>query len=66
MHLQKLDTFGGAYFIGNKGDKYITYSPDFKISVIMDMREHPLGAMEAERKYGITHSVILKWERIFI
>ena len=28
-----------------------TYSPEFKISVIMDMREHHLGYGEAVRKY---------------
>jgi hypothetical protein len=40
MHLQKLDTFGGAYFYGQNRNK--KYSPEFKISVIMDMRKnHP-------------------------
>ena len=42
------------------------YSPEFKIHVIMDMREHHLGPREAERKYKVAHSVILKWERIFL
>ena len=30
------------------------------------MRENRLGLCEAERKYNIQHSVILKWERIFL
>ena len=42
------------------------YSPEFKIHVIMDMREHHLGPREAERKYKVAHSVILKRERIFL
>ena len=42
------------------------YSSEFKIRVIMDMRENHLGVREAERKYNVVHSVILKWERIFL
>ena len=42
------------------------YSAEFKISVIMDIREHQLGLREAERKYNVQHSVILKWERIYL
>ena len=42
------------------------YSPEFKISVILDMREQHLGLREAERKYNVQHSVILKWERIYL
>ena len=32
----------------------------------MDMRKNHLGLLETERKYHIEHSVILKWERIFL
>ena len=32
----------------------------------MDMRENHLGLRETERKYNVQHSVILKWERIFL
>ena len=42
------------------------YSPEFKLSVIMDMRENHLGVRDAERKYGISNSVILRWERIYL
>ena len=48
------------------GRKNKTYSPKFKIGVILDMRREHLGIREAERKYNIHHSVILKWERIYI
>ena len=40
MHLQKLDTFGDAYFYEKKGRKNKNYSAEFKICIIMDMREH--------------------------
>ena len=32
----------------------------------MDMRENHLGLRETERKYNVQHSVILKWDRIFL
>ena len=48
------------------GRKNKKYSPEFKIRVIMDMRENHLGIREAERKHKVVHSVILKWERIFL
>ena len=49
------------------------YSPEFKIRVIMDMREHHLGYCETARKYnigdpklgGAVHT-IQRWERIFL
>lgn len=49
-----------------KGQKFKNYSGEFKISVIMDMREHRLGLRETGRKYGVSHSVILRWERIYL
>lgn len=52
--------------MAKKGQKMKKYSPEFKIGVIIDMREHHLGLREAARKYGIVHSVILKWERIYL
>ena len=52
--------------MAKKGTKQKIYSPEFKIRVIMDMRENHLGPREAERKYKVVHSVILKWERIFL
>ena len=52
--------------MAKKGQKYRKHSPEFKLSVIMDMRENHLGIMETERKYDVKHDVISKWERIFL
>ena len=57
----------------NKKRKYKKYSPELKISVIMDMREHHLGYCETARKYdlgdpnlgGVVH-MLRRWERIFL
>ena len=53
--------------------KQKNYSAEFKIRVIMEMREHHLGYSEAARKYGIANksmggaiNTIQKWERIFL
>jgi len=47
------------------------YSPEFKISVILDMREHRLGYRETARKYelgksGSTVDLLKRWERIYL
>ena len=51
------------------------YSSEFKLSVIMDMRENQLGYRETVRKYWGTHSrreednhknTVKSWERIFL
>ena len=58
--------------MGKTGRKNKTYSPEFKIGVIMDMREHHLGYRETIRKYWddgqeVNHlSKIRLWERIFL
>ena len=52
--------------MSKKGQQYKNYSAEFKIGVIMDMRENHLGLRETERKYDVGHSVILKWERIYL
>ena len=49
-----------------KGKKQKKYSAEFKISVILDIRDNQLGLRETERKYGIRNSVIRKWERIYL
>ena len=59
--------------MGKTGRKNKTYSPEFKICVIMDMRENHLGYSETIRKYwgedvqevNYIHR-ISKWERIFL
>ena len=58
-----------------KGRKQKNYSPEFKIRVIMDMREHHLGYRETARKHLGAQSrseeesckgSIKRWERIFL
>ena len=57
------------------GEKKRKYSPEFKINVIMDMREHHLSYHETVRKYcGIEESnngdskrnIVQRWERIYL
>ena len=59
--------------MSKKGSKQKIYSAEFKICVIMDMREHHIGYCEAARKYGILSkstggaiNTIRRWERIFL
>ena len=52
--------------MAKKGQIFRKHSPEFKLSVILDMRENHLGLRETGRKYNIGASVILKWERIFL
>ena len=59
--------------MGKTGRKNKNYSPEFKISVIMDMREHRLGYFETARKYdlgdprkGSSVHMLQRWERIFL
>ena len=55
------------------GRKNKNYSPEFKIRVIMDMREHRLSYHETVRKYelgndqtGGARLMVQRWERIFL
>ena len=60
--------------MAKKGQKFKSYSSEFKLCVIMDMREHNLSYSEAVRKYwdiskGQEHNHLKKiqvWERIFL
>ncbi|MBR5518172.1 MAG: hypothetical protein IKV86_04005, partial [Clostridia bacterium] len=57
--------------MGKTGRKNKTYSPEFKICVIMDMREHFLGYRETMRQYfphlqTKNYEFLKKWERIFL
>ena len=61
--------------MAKQGSKQKKYSTEFKISVIMDMREHHLGYRETARKhFGAKNSGeeelykgnIKRWERIFL
>ena len=49
------------------------YSPEFKLSVILDMREHNLDYKETARKYGLVKQsfggalmTLHRWERIYL
>ena len=58
--------------MSKKGYKQKRYSAEFKIGVIMDMREHHLGYGETVRKYlhGVSRTsaigTIQRWERIYL
>ena len=61
--------------MAKKGSKQKKYSTEFKIGVIMDMREHHLGYRETARKHFDAKSrseeerykdSIRRWERIFL
>ena len=53
--------------MAKKGQAYKNYSAEYKLNVIMDMREHRLGYVETARKYDIpNYRVIQRWERIFL
>ena len=57
--------------MAKKGQKLKTYSPEFKISVILDMRENHLSYSETMRKYfphteSRNFHFLKKWERIFL
>lgn len=52
--------------MGKKGTKNKKYSPEFKISVILDMREHHLGYREVTRKYNLSLHRAQSWERIYL
>ena len=60
--------------MGKTGRKNKNYSSEFKIRVIMDMREHHLGYRETARKYfdaktrseeELYKGSIKRWERIY-
>ena len=59
--------------MSKKGKRQKKYSPEFKISVIMDMREHRLGYRETARKYNLVRqsessaaTMVQRWERIYL
>ena len=60
--------------MGKTGRKNKVYSAEFKIGVIIDMREHHLGYGETVRKYwDITKgqeqnykNTVIRWERIYL
>ena len=57
--------------MAKKGQIQKRYSTEFKVSVIIDMREHRLGYRETARKYGMSGSgstvdLLKRWKRIFL
>ena len=42
------------------------YTGEFKQQVAEDIINNKLSYGEAARKYGIVHSVLMKWERIYL
>ena len=60
--------------MGKTGRKNKVYSAEFKIGVIMDMREHHLGYGETVRKYWDImkgqeqnyKNTVIRWERIYL
>ena len=59
--------------MGKTGRKNKVYSAEFKIGVIMDMREHNIGYRETARKYRLVRqsesavaSMLHRWERIYL
>ena len=59
--------------MAKKGTKQQKYSAEFKIGVIMDMREHHLSYHETVRKYelgndktGGARLMLQRWERIYL
>lgn len=57
--------------MGKTGRKNRRYSAEFKISVIMDMRENHLGYCETTRKYfpyleSREYKFLKQWERIYL
>ena len=60
-------------FMAKKEQIFRKYSAEFKIGVIMDMREHHLGFRETARKYKLTvtsessaANMVQRWERIYL
>ena len=60
-------------FMAKKGQTYKKYSPEFKLSVILDMREHHLNYSETARKYDLIQQsktapvcMLQQWERKYL
>ena len=60
--------------MAKKGTLKKRYSAEFKIGVIMDMREHHMGYRETVRKHWDVskgqehnyHKIVQRWERIYL
>ena len=59
--------------MAKKGQLFKKYSPEFKLSVILDMREHHYSYHETVRKYNLgnaetggARAMIQRWERKYL
>lgn len=59
--------------MGKTRSKNRKYSTEFKLNVIMDMREHHMGYRETARKYSLVRqseasaaNMVQRWERIYL
>ncbi len=59
--------------MGETGRIYKKYSAEFKLSVILDMREHSFSYSETVRKYNLGNTqtggarlMVQRWERIYL
>lgn len=59
--------------MAKKGQEQKKYSAEFKLCVILDMREHKLGYRETAKKYNLVTqsmggaiSTLHRWERIYL
>ena len=59
--------------MAKKGQVFKNYSPKFKLSVILDMREHHLSYSETVRKYDLIQQsrtaavcMLQRWERKYL
>ena len=71
MHPKSQTLLGGAFFMAKKGQVFKKYSPEFKLSVILDMRENKLTYTETMCKWlpdvdKRTVSIIQRWERKYL
>ena len=48
-----------------RGSKNRKYSYEFKLKVIKEYLEDHLSLLELEEKYGVVHSVIIRWTRLY-
>ena len=66
MHPKSWTLLEVHIFMSRKKEYNKKYSAEFKISVIMDMRENHLSYRETERKYSLFKMSVKRWERIYL
>ena len=74
MHPKSWTNFWRCIFLWQKkGQVFKNYSPEFKLSVILDIREHHLSYSETVRKYDLIQQsrtaavcMLQRWERKYL